>query len=390
MRIGRTIYLDYQATTPIDQRVLSEMRPYLHDRFGNPHSRDHSVGWEASTAVERALGQIAEMIGSDPDEIVFTSGATESNNLALLGICRRNTDKKRNRILLSSIEHKSVLAVGRALHSQLGLSVSLLPVDKEGRVIASVLADLLADDVLMVSVMSTNNEIGTIQDIPAISKAVREVGAIFHCDAAQAPLALEVGAFADWVDLLSLSSHKMGGPKGLGALYVRRELQSEIEPMIYGGGQQGGMRSGTIPVPLCVGMGKAAEICASSDMASERQKIGDLRDEFAGALQDLPWDIGINGPPAIRRHPGNLNLCFKGFSAHSILGALQPNVAASTGSACTSGMPEPSHVLRAIGLSDSDAESSIRFSIGRGTTAEDLAEAAECIADALPKLADKG
>lgn len=389
MRIGRTIYLDYQATTPIDQRVLSEMRPYLHDRFGNPHSRDHSVGWEASTAVERALGQIAEMIGSDPDEIVFTSGATESNNLALLGICRRNTDKKRNRILLSSIEHKSVLAVGRALHSQLGLSVSLLPVDKEGRVIASALADLLADDVLMVSVMSTNNEIGTIQDIPAISKAVRKVGAIFHCDAAQAPLALEVGAFADWVDLLSLSSHKMGGPKGLGALYIRRELQSEIEPMIYGGGQQNGLRSGTIPVPLCVGMGKAAEICASSDSVSTRRKVAALRDGFVRSLQNLPWDIKVNGPSAFMRHPGNLNLCFKGFSAHSILGALQPHVAASTGSACTSGISEPSHVLKAIGLSDSDAESSIRFSLGGGTTEEDLGDAARYVSEALLKLTGK-
>jgi cysteine desulfurase len=330
------------------------------------------------------------MIGSDPDEIVFTSGATESNNLALLGICRRNTDKKRNRILLSSIEHKSVLAVSRALHSQLGLSVSLLPVDKEGRVIEGELADLLADDLLMVSVMSTNNEIGTIQDIPSISKAVREVGAIFHCDAAQSPLALDLGSFADWVDLLSLSSHKMGGPKGLGALYIRRELQSEIEPMIYGGAQQGGLRSGTIPVPLCVGMGKAAEICASSFMTNERQKIGALRDGFAEALQNLPWDTKVNGPSAFSRHPGNLNLCFKGFSAHSILGALQPYVAASTGSACTSGFPEPSHVLKAIGLSDSDAESSIRFSLGRGTTEEDLADAARYVSQALLKLAGKG
>lgn len=388
MRVGPTIYLDYQATTPIHPSVLSEMLPYLKEHFGNPHSRDHSLGWESSKAVERSLEQLAAMIGSDPDEIVFTSGATESNNLALLGICRRNPDKRRNRVLLSSIEHKSVLAVGRTLHSQLGLHVSLLPVDSHGRVIPNELTSLLANDVLVVSIMSTNNEIGTIQDIREISKIVRGAGAILHCDAAQAPYAVDLGSITDWVDMLSLSSHKMGGPKGLGVLYVRRELQDKIEPLIYGGGQQRGLRSGTIPVPLCVGLGKAAEICGSSKMTDERQRIAVFRDGFVAALRDLPWEIVINGPDLTNRHPGNLNVRFTGFSAHSILGVLQPRVAASTGSACASGIPEPSHVLKAIGLSDSEAESSIRFSIGRETTEEDLADATEYIRDALERVAD--
>lgn len=388
MRVGRTVYLDYQATTPIHPEVLSEMLPFLQDHFGNPHSRDHSIGWESSRAVEISLERLAAMIGADPDEIVFTSGATESNNLALLGICRRNADKRRNRVLLSSIEHKSVLAVGRALRSQLGLHVSLLPVDSHGRIIQDELTNLLGDDVLMVSVMSTNNEIGTIQDIREISQVVRSAGAILHSDAAQAPYAVDLGSITDWVDLLSISSHKMGGPKGLGVLYIRRELQDAIEPMIYGGGQQGGIRSGTIPVPLCVGMGKAAEICGSSEMTNERRRIAAYRDEFARALRNLPWDVEINGPELTNRHPGNLNLRFKGFSAHSILGALQPQVAASTGSACTSGVPEPSHVLKAIGLSDTEAESSIRFSIGRETTHRDLADATEYVRDALERVED--
>jgi cysteine desulfurase len=389
MRIGQTLYLDHQATTPLDPSVFSEMQPYLDDRFGNPHSRDHSAGWDAFKAVERSSRQLADLIGADPDEIVFTSGATESNNLAVLGSCRGNTDAERNRVLLSSIEHKSVLAVGRALHSQLGLNISLLPVDNEGRVIISELNNLLGDDVLIVSVMAVNNEIGTIQDIETISESIRSVGAMFHCDAAQAPLACDLTYFADAVDLLSLSSHKMYGPKGIGALYIRRELQSEIEPLIYGGGQQNGIRSGTIPVPLCVGMGKAAEICKSSDIVTEHRRIGILRDMFAKALKNLPWEVKLNGPRESIRHPGNLNVCFKGFSAHSILGTLQPRLAASTGSACTSGIPEPSHVLKAIGLSDSDVEGSIRFSLGRGTTEEDVNEAVQHLKSTLEKLASK-
>ena len=386
MKIGKTIYLDHQATTPVDRHVLAEMSPYYSDSFGNPHSSDHAFGWESARAVEKAAAQVSWMIGADPDEITFTSGATESNNMALLGLGRRAAGGKRRRILVSVIEHKCVLAVVRVLQEQYGFIVERIPVDRQGFVELAALENMLDDDVLAVSIMAVNNEIGTIQDIEKISGCVRGHGAVFHCDAAQAPLALPMNALATHTDLLSLSGHKMYGPKGVGIIFIARGLEDRIEPLIYGGGQQDGLRSGTVPVALCVGLGAAAELVGSEDAKEKRRKLRGRRDGFVHRLKGLGWPISINGPTGDVRHPGNANVCFSGFSAHDVLGALQPCLAASTGSACTSGAPEPSYVLRAIGLNGVEAESSVRFSLGFDTTDRDVEDAVRMIDFALKKL----
>jgi cysteine desulfurase len=267
----------------------------------------------------------------------------------------------------------------------LGFELDLVPVDREGRVILDELRARLRDDVLLVSVMLVNNEIGTIQDIPAIAETVASVGAALHCDAAQAPCAIDLQPAAQHVDLMSLSAHKMHGPKGIGALVVRRPLQGRIEPLIYGGGQQRNLRSGTTPTPLCVGMAAAAKLLNGETSLHERTTISKLRDRLLDGLKRLEFQIEVNGS-LVDRHPGNASVCFRGFSAQDILGTLQPFVAASTGSACTSGIPEPSHVLRAIGLSGDETSSSIRFAVGRGTTESDIDEAISHIAQALRKL----
>ena len=385
MKIGKTLYFDHQATTPVDARVVAAMTPHFVESFGNPHSSAHSLGWESASAVEKAAACVARLIGADADEIIFTSGATEANNLALLGLGRRATGDKRRRILVGAIEHKCVLAAARVLQEQFGFGVDPIPVDAEGFVKVAALEEVLDDDVLVVSVMAVNNEIGTIQDIGRISELVRGCGAVFHCDAAQAPLAMNMKLLASQTDMLSLSAHKMYGPKGIGAIYIARELQDRIEPLIYGGGQQNGLRSGTIPVPLCVGMGAAADIFAAADMEEKRAQLCRRRDTFIEMLMRLPWPIALNGPQGQARHPGNANIRFADFSAYDILSTLQPHLAASTGSACTSGIPEPSHVLRAIGLSSEEAESSIRFSLGFDTTNADLEEAVRLITETLAR-----
>ena len=367
--------------------MFEEMAPYFRESFGNPHSIDHSIGWRSSDAVDEAAGRVAGLIGADPDEIFFTSGATEANNLALLGIGRHEANGRRRRILVSAIEHKCVLDIGRVLHEQLGYHVDVLPVDAEGFLDIQALEDALGNDVLAVSIMAVNNEVGTIQDIVAISDAVRRCGALFHCDAAQAPFAMDLGGFPQSVDLLSLSAHKMYGPQGIGALFVRRDIQGQIEPLVYGGGQQRDLRSGTVPVALCVGMGAAADTFKKKTAQQERSMLRNRRDTFISALMGLPWRVFLNGPAGSARHPGNANLRFLGFDAQDVLGALQPNLAASTGSACSSGIAEPSHVLRAIGLSREEAESSIRFSLGRDTTNADLEEAVALIDRSLSRLA---
>ena len=389
MRIGQTIYLDHQSTTPIDARVLSVMAPFWAESFGNPHSVNHSIGWQAEQAVDEAANHVASLIGADADEIVFTSGATEANNLALLGLCRHEARSKRVRILVSAIEHKCVLQISRILNERLGYCIELLPVDTSGFVDAEVLKNTLSDDVLAVSIMAVNNEIGTIQDILELSEIVRSSGALFHCDAAQAPCAIDLQHYSQYVDLLSLSGHKMYGPQGIGALFIRRDLQDRIEPLVYGGGQQRNLRSGTVPVPLCVGMGAAAALFETTEANQERTFLRQLTEEFVRKLMSLPWPVYLSGPESKRRHPGNANIRFDGFDAHDILGTLQPHLAASTGSACTSGIPETSHVLYAIGLSSNEAESSIRFSIGRSTTNADLEEAVELISENLKKIANR-
>ena len=324
MKIRNTIYLDHQATTPVDPRVLVEMNPYFSDSFGNPHSADHCLGWESSRAVEDAAARVARLIGADTDEIIFTSGATEANNFALLGLGRRAAGGNRRRVLLSAIEHKCVLAVGRVLEEQYGFSVEQIPVDRKGFVLIPALEEALDDDVLAVSVMAVNNEIGTIQKIEEISRLARNHGAVLHCDGAQAPVAMNTSKIAEHTDMLSLSSHKMYGPKGIGVVYVSRELQESIEPLVYGGGQQNGLRSGTVPVPLCVGMGAAAELLIGDDAEKRRTELRRRRDTFVERLKGMAWLVAVNGPDGAARHPGNANVRFRGFVAHDILAALQP------------------------------------------------------------------
>ena len=381
-----TIYADYQATTPVDERVLERMTPHWRESFGNPHSSDHIVGWRAAEAVGEAAASVAALIGADPDEIVFTSGATEANNLALLGLARRARAGRR-RILVSAVEHKCVLAAARAAAAQCGASVDVIPVDAEGRVDLNALAGQVDETVLAVSVMAVNNEIGTVQDMSSVAELLAPHGILFHCDAVQAPCAMDVSRLAMGADLVSLSSHKIYGPQGIGALYIRRDLRDRVEPLIHGGGQQEGLRSGTVPVPLCVGMGAAADLMAAHEAAAERTRLARQRDSFVRLLQHGPFPVAVNGPAGHLRHPGNANLRFPGFDAHAILGALQPRLAASTGSACTTGTPEPSHVLRALGLDESQSESSIRFSFGRFTTDEEIENAARLVGEALESLA---
>ena len=377
-----TIYADYQATTPVDPRVVTNMAPYWGELFGNAHSSDHVIGWQADKAVRKAAASIAALIGADPDEIIFTSGATESNNLALLGLARR-APAGRQRILVTAIEHKCVLAAARRLSVREGFTVETVPVDNEGFVDLSALEKCLDRSVLVFSAMAVNNEVGTIQDIPRIAALLAPYGIVLHCDAAQAPCAMDVSDLAVHAEVVSLSGHKMYGPQGIGALYIRRDLQDRIEPLIYGGGQQAGLRSGTVPMPLCVGMGAAAELLPGHAAFEERTRIAAQRDSFVRHLQREYASLAVNGAIGDRRHPGNTNVRFDGFDAQDILGSLQPRLAASTGAACTSGIPEPSHVLGALGLTETQSKASIRFSFGRFTTDGDIEAAARFVLEAL-------
>lgn len=381
-----TIYADYQSTTPVDPRVAEGMAPYWTGRFGNPHSSDHAVGWRADRAVQEAAESVAALIGADTDEIVFTSGATEANNLALLGLARRAPPGRR-RILTSAVEHKCVLAATRALAERDGFSVETVPVDSGGRVEAGALERMLGDDVLAVSVMAVNNEVGAIQDLPRIAALLAPHAIPLHCDAAQAPCAMDVGGLAMLAELVSLSGHKMYGPQGIGILRVQRELRDRVEPLVYGGGQQGGLRSGTVPLPLCVGMALAAEILRGPEAAAERERTRRQRDSFVKRLQDGYADAAVNGVVDDDRHPGNASVRLDGFDGRDVLGVLQPRLAASTGAACASGIPEPSHVLRAMGLTAAQSEATIRFSFGRFTTDAEVEAAANLVLEALDSLA---
>ena len=386
MAESNIIYADYQATTPVDPRVLAKMAPYWGQAFGNAHSNDHIIGWRANEAVFEAAKSVADLIGATPSEIIFTSGATEANNLALMGLARRSSPERR-RILVSAIEHKCVLAAARALSERHDFIVETIPVDGEGLIDLNRLESRLDSTVLVVSVMAVNNEVGTIQNIPSIAALVQPHGALLHCDAAQAPCAMDVSSLASHTDLISLSGHKIYGPQGIGALYIRQALHGQIEPLIYGGGQQEGLRSGTVPMPLCVGVGAAAELVAGPEAQNERQRIGQLRDEFVVCLQGDDSFICVNGALEENRHPGNANIRFDGFDARDILGSLQPLLAASTGAACTSGIPEPSHVLHAMGLTEEQSNSSIRFSFGRFSIEDEARDAATLVQESLARLA---
>ncbi len=380
----KTIYADYQASTPLDPRVLEQMEPYWKEMYGNPHSNDHVMGWQAAVAVEEASQSVASLIGADPDEVIFTSGATESNNLALLGLAR-HTKSNRRRILVSAIEHKCVLAAARSLAEREGFAMEIVPVDEQGFVDLDVLRTMVDETVLVVSIMAVNNEVGTIQDIKAISEILRPYGVLFHCDAAQAPCAMEMEGMASQADLISLSGHKVYGPKGIGALYIRRDMQDRIEPIIYGGGQQNGLRSGTVPTPMCVGMAAAIDILRSAEGPRERKRVAGQRDNFVELLKEQFPTLLMNGPAGSLRHAGNANLRFPGLVAQDLLGSLQPRLAASTGAACTTGIPEPSHVLKALGLGESEAESSTRFSFGRFTSEGEIVEAVNLVSEAVKK-----
>ncbi|NBV88465.1 MAG: IscS subfamily cysteine desulfurase [Betaproteobacteria bacterium] len=360
------IYLDYSATTPIDPRVVDAMLPFLREDFGNPASRSHSFGWRAEEAVERARQQVADLVKCDPKELVWTSGATESINLALKGAAHFYKDKGRH-IVSVKTEHKATLDTCRELERE-GYDLTLLDVQADGLLDLKALEAALRPDTVLVSVMLVNNEIGVIQDIPAIGELCRARGIIFHVDAAQATGKVEIDLSSLKVDLMSFSAHKTYGPKGIGALFVRRKPRVRLEPLIHGGGHERGMRSGTLPTHQIVGMGEAFHL-AQLEMATENERIRALRDRLWAGLSQIEAAY-LNGDLE-HRVPHNLNVSFNYVEGESLLMAVK-DIAVSSGSACTSASLEPSYVLRALGRSDELAHSSIRFSVGRFTTIEEV------------------
>ena len=374
--------MDYQASTPVDPRVSAAMAPFFFDRPGNPHATEHSFGWDANAAVEEAARRIAAVIGADRDEVIFTSGATEANNLAVLGTAGR-APAGRHRILVSSVEHKCILSAAKAATQRSGVAVEVLPVDRLGVVQLDVLEERLREDVLLVAMMAVNNEIGTVEPVADAARLCGKVGAHLLVDGVQALAVGPLDVRDHDIGLLSLSAHKVYGPKGIGALYVRRDLQAHLEPQLYGGGQQRGLRAGTLAVPLCVGFGEAVALMAGADAPAERERIRTLRDRLLEALRATCSAVEVNGPTGVGRHPGNVNIRFPGVHAHDILMAVQPRLAAATGSACTSGVSEPSYVLRAIGLTVNEALSSVRLGLGRFTTEADIDGAAAILAEAI-------
>lgn len=382
MNNAPSVYADYQATTPVDPRVIEAMAPFWHDTFGNPHSTEHSVGWNAAHAVQEAAAAVGSLIDADQEEIVFTSGATEANNLALFGLAI-GTPSSRNRLLVSSIEHKCVLAAARALSDRHGYVVETLAVDHQGFIDPDVLRRALDDDVFMASIMAVNNEVGTIQAIAELGPILAQYDIPLHCDAAQAPCAMVLSGLADHADLISFSGHKIYGPQGIGALFVRHSLRDRMSPLIHGGGQQNGLRSGTLPVPLCVGMGAAAQLICGEAAAAERERIACQRDRFIARLREYGATVTLNGPSREARHPGNANLRFDGHDGRDLIDRMQPRLAASSGAACTSGFTESSHVLRALGQSSEEIDSSIRFSFGRFTTDAEIELAASLVLQVL-------
>ncbi len=380
-RNDQPIYLDYQATTPLDPRVLEAMMPYFTYKFGNPHSRSHSYGWEAEEGVEKARGQVAKLIGADEKEVIFTSGATESNNLAIRGVAEFYKDR-RNHIVTTVTEHKCVLDTCRHLEQQ-GFEVTYLPVQKNGLIDLDALRAAVTDKTVVVSIMAVNNEIGVIQPLAEIGKICREKKAFFHTDAAQAAgkIALDVEAMN--VDLMSISGHKIYGPKGIGALYVRRKPRVRLVPLIVGGGQERGFRSGTLPTPLCVGLGEAAEI-AMNEMDAESKRLAKLQARMLKGLNAKLTDIHVNGDLE-RRIPGNLNIGFAYVEGESLMMGIK-GLSVSSGSACTSASLEPSYVLRALGVEEDMAHTSLRIGLGRFTTEQEVDTAVDELVRHVNKL----
>ncbi len=365
----RPVYLDYHATTPVDPRVLEAMLPYFSEHFGNPASRQHPYGWDAQKAVEAARHQVASLIGAAAQEIVFTSGATESNNLAIKGVAHALRDRG-DHIITVVTEHKSVLDSCKCLERE-GCRVTRLAVDREGFIDLDELRGAITERTILVSVMAANNEIGVLQPLPAIAAITQERGVLLHTDAAQAAGKVPLDVNRAGVDLLSLTGHKYYGPKGAGALYVRRRKPKlPLSCQIDGGGHENGLRSGTLNVPGIVGLGQAAEICAS-EMAAESARLAALRDRLLAGLQRDLTGVRVNGPTGERRLPHNLHVSFEDVEGEALVMALG-DIAVSTGSACSSGSQAPSHVLQAIGAAGDHAGASIRFGLGRATTDADI------------------
>ncbi|NDD92535.1 IscS subfamily cysteine desulfurase [bacterium] len=376
------IFLDYHSTTPVDPQVLETMLPYFTQTFGNAASRNHEYGWTAEAAVEKARAQVAALVGASDKEIIFTSGATESNNLALQGVAQMYKEKGRH-IITSPIEHKAVLDTCQYLES-IGFQVTVLPVDKYGRVSAEDVAKAIRPDTILVSVMFANNEIGTINPIAEIGKVCKAHGVLLHTDAVQACGKIPVSVEEMGIDLLSLTAHKMYGPKGVGALYVRRRNpRVRLAPLVHGGGHERGMRSGTLNVPAIVGFGKAAEI-ARARLSLDYEHSKRLRDKLWNAIRDRIDEVHLNGHPT-ERLPHNLNVSFAYVEGESLMMGIK-ELAVSSGSACTSASLEPSYVLKSIGVGDELAHSSIRFSVGRNTTDQEIDYAIERVVATVKKL----
>lgn len=379
MNRSRPIYLDYQATTPLDPEVRAAMLPFLEDRFGNPHS-EHALGWDAAEAVDDARRAVAALIGAAPGEIVLTAGATEANNLSLMGTAQRT---QLRHLLVSAIEHKCVLMPAAALSEQ-GFEVETIPVGSDGVVDLDRLALLIRPDTALVSVMAANNEIGTLQPLAEIGAVCAEVGALFHTDAAQLVGKAPIDVLALGIDLLSLSAHKFYGPKGIGALYISGEARSQIAPIMRGGGQQDGMRAGTLAPMLCAGMAAAAEK-ALAEQAADEMHARALKTRLLSRLRETVPGIQVNGSEA-RSLSGCVNIRIPGIDAHTLMMMLQTELAVSVGSACNAGLIEPSYVLGAIGLTADEARASLRLSFGRFTTLDEIDQAAALICEKAIRL----
>ena len=383
-----TIYMDHQATTATQLSVVEAMKPFWNNEFGNPHSSEHIVGWNANNKIEGSKQKIADVLECESDEIIFYSGATEANNHSIFALC--NLSKKlpeRQQVIISAIEHKCVMDATEFWAKTFGLNVSILSVDKNGYVNLEELTTLLEVPTLFCSIMCVNNEVGTVQDLNKISKVLLDNSVFFHSDCAQALKALGSSSICEFVDIATFSGHKIGGPQGIGCAYISSHIQSDFAPLTLGGGQQNGLRSGTAPLPLIVGLSKAFELFDDYENSiSERQLLAQLRDGFWMALtKEIPI-LELNGPNLNDRHPGNLNVYFPGVRASELLMSLQPQLCASSGSACSSGSIEPSYVLLALDNDKHRASCSIRLSLDLANTQKELLEAVQILSESYNKL----
>jgi cysteine desulfurase len=380
---NESIYCDYQATTPVDPRVFAEMTPFFLGRFGNPHAEENLYGQAAAMAVAQARVDVSGLIGADPREITFTSGATEANNLLIQGVVAALQARGRTHVITAATEHKSVLEPMAALRRQ-GFVVTVLPVGSDGHLDFAVFEAALRPQTGLVSLMAANNEIGILHPLAQIGEVCRRHGILFHTDAAQAAGKVPIDLKSLPVDLMSLSGHKIYGPMGIGAAYARREARVRLSPLVHGGGQEGGVRPGTVPLPLCVGLGAACRL-AQHEMTAEASRLLDLRGRLLGALRASGAAFEVNGD-LVQRLPGNLNLSFAGVDAEALLMTLRNDVAMSTGSACAASHLEPSHVIMALGLGEDRAESAVRLGLGRMTTEAEVDLIAARIASAVHRL----